>query len=233
MIIESKGGSVDADNFLETIFLGSVEGNEYSTMVLYKETLDEQIIKKCTLNTVDFLDCGLEGTVFDETIFNEAIFKLSDLKDATFSGCVLKNVRFIDCKMESVDFSNANMEGCEFIRCDGSIIAEDADMTDVQFTHCDFQDSNFCDTALFAVTLSGSNFDDTSFSGAYAMDIAFERTSLTGADLSWGAVHVYEIDRFSEDSRENTNTSSSDLRMLPSAYRATELICHNAVLITG
>lgn len=224
MIINNKS----CDIFIDDAISQQTAGKRYDSIILFREEMEELVMQKANINGGDFVDCGFKGSVFDESQFSEVIFKLCDLEQAAFSACKFKHVRFIDCKLDNADFSAANLENCEFIRCDGSIITEEADLATVSFLECDIQDSNLSATALFNVAFRKSNLNDTSFDGSYAMEVSFEQTSILGADLNWEAVHVLKTDGYFNDYLKLLKGTTAKVKR-----RAVPAICHNAVLITG
>lgn len=224
MIITNKS----CDNFMDDAYQGTTSDTQYNSLILYKEELKNLNIQKAIVKGGDFIDCGFEGAVFDGGEYSDVIFKLCDMTQAAFAGCKFKHVRFVDCLIENTDFSSATFDNVEFIRCEGPIITEDADLTNVNILKCDIQDSNLSDTAMFNVVFRESNLNDACFSGSFAMEVTFEKTSIVGADLDWGAVHYLKTDGYFDDALKLLK-SSGDKKIC----RPTHSICHNAVLITG
>jgi uncharacterized protein YjbI with pentapeptide repeats len=224
MIITGKS----CDDFLDAALLGSTAGETYKSIIVYREEMKDMVAQKSIIKGGDFIDCGLAGTVFDESELSEVTFKLCDMQGATFAGCKLKHVRFVDCKMDDIDFSSVDMQHCSFLRCDGSIITEGGDLTDVTMDYCDIQDSNLSSTAMFDVIFRNSNLCDTSFEESYGMQVTFEKTSIEGSNMDWAAVNVLETDGYTDASYK---PSKKDITRRMS--RVVSTVCHNAVLITG
>lgn len=165
-----KGAVFNGCNF----YYSSIEGNRMapSTNAIFRNSsFIRMIFLNVNLDSSQFTNVILAGSVSDNSNFNYAVFKDVIFDTANVYKMVAQNALFENVSMNQVKFSSCNFTKSIFRNCKCKQISfAQSDMTDTYLTSCNFY-GGFFGGILNRTTLIGSDIRDAYFCQAQIQNI--------------------------------------------------------------
>ncbi|WP_040625808.1 pentapeptide repeat-containing protein [Mucilaginibacter paludis] len=132
----------------------------------------EAVFENCTLKSCDFSNVNFSGSDFIDTAFESCNFSM-----AKFNNTGLKNVTFKGCKLTGVNLSHCK----DFLF---SANFEDCILDYSSFHKKKNKKARFINCSMKSIDLTEADLSDSVFQNCDLLLAEFERTILTGANLS-------------------------------------------------
>lgn len=147
------------------------------------ERLDGAILRGITDNDerLSFSGCGLIGSIFENSEFQQKQFTDADLRWATFTDADFPGCKFIDINFRNAKFMDTNLRRAKFSYTDLQWAEfSHTSLQNAKFTKSNLSDARITDTAFREAKFIGSTLQWTKFTDAHLADVKF----ITKTDLS-------------------------------------------------
>ncbi|WP_086933255.1 pentapeptide repeat-containing protein [Agarilytica rhodophyticola] len=154
-----------------------------------KLSLNNAVIKNCSLKFADFISCELENAVLRDNDFTNAKLIAARLNNADLSGSILYKANLLtastlNAKFENIDFKGHDISGLNLRNTSlaGSNL-EGQKLSHIDLSHTDLENVNFKDADLSNAILSHANLTNANLQGAKLQGATFRSANLNGVDL--------------------------------------------------
>jgi len=158
---------VDSDLTLGQFVSARILGHSlYGSYSCFRNSIVNQcVFERTDLNTIKFINCQLEDSIFEDSQMRDVIFEVSDL-----SKTEIKNVKFKG-SIYRADFSKKSLVGCDFSNAHCGIDFSNADLSGVSFRNANLGSCDF----------RGARLDGTDFSFAKMHSVKFFKANISRA----------------------------------------------------
>ena len=171
---------------------------------LYEEVLVTHLkAEDQDLDPVELYDCTiinakLTGSTLKRWVFENCIFKDSDLSNVTFENCIFDQCNFVSCRMIGVDLTKNQSQSLQlsFKDCDLSLSNfSGLHLTEIQFTdsqcsETDFSHSQMSKCHFRNTRVNGAIFENTNLNSSHLVGALDESFDLKASNLSQATISV-------------------------------------------
>lgn len=160
-------------------------------------------LEKASFVGVDFRDAQVSSTDFQHAILNRCNFSQARVQSSNFNSAILVGIDFAESEVTGSTFVKADLTNAALEHATSlyNVDFSGAQLIGAQLNDVDFvaqeikvdKDTNFTQTAMDGVNLTGYNLDGcvflfASLRGALLDKVSFKETTLTQADLSYSSI---------------------------------------------
>lgn len=136
------------------------------------------------MNSVTFIDCELDRSLFNNCIFDNVLFKNCTIKDSCIIYSDLNNVRFENCIMAGSSYQGSKLSNVNLSclnACDSSFY--ESTISDSDFEGCILLRTSFECAKISNTNFNNANLNHTNMFEASIFNCNFEDSTIVGSNM--------------------------------------------------